>query len=216
MLDLAHLPTTFSLRSRELAALHSFLVRMRACGTAYETDCATSVIAPASDLHLGLSSEDDLLAMVVDLPRRLRPYIAAWARCAPSPDCYEGTWQELLTCLRFEAPNGASLCVDFEALSEPVLDGQWGTPRMLLCLACGDEVTLTLLDASLLAQQEFTAKLFDLFRTAAEARASLYYSLRKGYAQVDAIDRPQGLHEPVWVVPWVLGLNQVRTAALKD
>lgn len=120
----------------------------------------------------------------------------------------------MLTCLRFVAPTGASLCVDVESLSAAMLGGQWGSPRMLMCLACEDEVAVSLLDAKLLKQPEFTSKLYDLYRTAAEDRDNLCYAARKGYREIDVIERPQGREEPACVVPWVLGLNEVRIAPL--
>lgn len=214
MLDLQRLPANLSLRSRDLAVLHALIARMRACASAYEPDCATSLIATASDLHPLLPQDDDLLALVVDLPARLKRYIPDWQKCAPKPECYEGTWQEMFTCLRFQRTAGASLCVDVECLADSMLNGQWGCPSMLVCLACEDEVALSLLDAALLTRPDFTSTLRDLYITAAEDRDNLAYSVRKGGHPIETVERPQGRQEPAHVVPWVLGLNEVRTAAL--
>ncbi len=214
MLDLQLLPATLSLRSRDLAPLNALIARMRTCARAYEPDCAVSLIVPASDLRPFMQQDDDLLALVIDLPARLRRYIPDWQQCTPEPDRYEGTWQELFTCLRLHTTTGASLCVDVECLADSMLNEQWGRPSMLVCLACEDEVALSLLDSAMLTRPDFTSKLRDMYITTAEDRSNLRYSVRKEYREIDVIARPQGREERPHVVPWVLGLNEVRTAAL--
>lgn len=215
MLNLYTLPATVYLDGRQHAALTSLVSRMRACGAAYEADSASSVIVAASEVFPSSPYGDDLLAIVVDLPSRLKPDVQDWLSSTPEVDCYHGSWQDLRTCLRFTTPAGASLCVDIEALSDSILHDNWHPSRMLLCLAYEDQVSVAQLDARILADPKFADALYDHCRTAAEDRDNLSYALRKGYREVDYVERPQGRDQPVCVVPWALGLNEVRCVPLE-